>query len=242
MTTLQKVPRVILLSFLISFFFISLRAQDSIETQKFIYFPYPSQHKWTTSIGFTGTTMPYEITEELHYRIPAGDFQAVRRFTKHFSLDARLSFQFIQNLITLGPRYTARISDRTSFSVGDDAGYWFGFLTLQGFKTRGSGTINQPNLSLGYLFNNKVLLTIKADAVLVSGIRTYAGNIPVTTHYNLLSGSAYTIALEQPFFGKKSLILGFRALYTSFFWQTWVAFTSFDRNLFYPQLIVNIIL
>jgi hypothetical protein len=73
-------------------------------------------------------------------------------------------------------------------------------------------------------------------------IKTFAGNERVTTDYRVFSGSSYTIALEQPFYGNRNLTLGFRALYTDFFWQTWPAFESFDRNLFFPQLIIGLIL
>jgi hypothetical protein len=74
------------------------------------------------------------------------------------------------------------------------------------------------------------------------GINTYAGDTKVTTDYRLFSGSAYSVVLEQPFYGKKSLSLGFRAMYTNFFWQTWTLFEPYDRNLFFPQIIIGLIL
>ncbi|MGI8633994.1 MAG: hypothetical protein ACR2KZ_01190, partial [Segetibacter sp.] len=80
------------------------------------------------------------------------------------------------------------------------------------------------------------------DAILNFDINTFAGKQRVVTEYRLFSGSSYTIAVEQPFYGKKNLTLGFRALYTDFFWQTWPSFESFDRNLFFPQLIIGLIL
>ena len=209
---------------------------------KFIYFPHPMGRKWTSSIGFTATTMPYEITEEIHYRIPAGDFHVLRKVNNKIYVDGRINFQVIQNLVTLGPHWATTLSDRVSVGLGDDVGYWFGFINVQGLKTRGTGWQNYPNASIGIRFKKQALLTFKAEGIMTPDIKTYAGSIPVTTKYRLLSGSSYTIALEQPFYGKKSITLGFRAIYTNFFWQTWTAFTSFDRNFFYPQLIVGLIL
>jgi hypothetical protein len=232
------------LALLIVFFFYSSAHSQSVPIgkQKFIYFPHPLLHKWTASIGITAATMPYEITEELHYRIPAGDFHVLRKLNNALYLDGRITFQVIQNLVTLGPRWSRKLTDKVSFALGNDVGYWFGSVNVEGFKTRGSGWENCPNISFGYRFKKRILLTVKSEAIFTYGIKTFAGNIPVTTNYKHFSGSSYTLTIEQPFFGKKSLTLGLRAIYTNFFWQTWSAFSSFDRIFFYPQLIVGIIL
>lgn len=218
-------------------------AQDiPITEQKFIYFPHPMSQNWSTSIGLTTTTLPYDITEEMHYRIPAGDLHVLRKVTDNINLDGRVSFQVLQNLVTLGPRWTGKLNDRFSIGVGNEIGYWFGFVNFAGFKSKASGWQNYPNFSVGYRFNKQVLLTLRADAMMNFNIKTFAGNTRVASDYRLFSGSSYTIALEQPFYGKKNLTLGFRAIYTDFFWQTWPAFESFDRNLFFPQLIIGLIL
>jgi len=224
-------------------FCLTAAAQDiPIDHQKFTYFPYSPQRTWTTSIGITATTMPYEITEELHYRIPALDVHILTKLGKHLHLDTRASIQAIQNQITMGPRWAKKLTHRTSVAIGDDVGYWFGFVNVEGFRIKGMGWQNFPNLSVGYRFNKQILFTFRADALMTLNINTHAGTIPVTTNYRLFSGSSYTVALEQPFYGNKTLTLGFRAMYTKFFWQTWSAFNNFDRNFFYPQLIVGLVL
>ena len=218
-------------------------AQDfPIHKQKFIYFPYPMQRKWATSIGFNATTMPYEITEEFHYRIPAIDFHVLKKLPANFLLDGRINAQIIQNEIMLGAKWACKLSDRISAAIGDDVGFWFGNVTVQGFQTNGYGWQNYPNISLGYRFNKRILLTLRADAIITNSVKAYAGKTPVATTFQTFSGTSYTIAMEQPFYGKKSITLGFRAMYTSFFWQTWSAFTNFDRQFFYPQIIVGLIL
>lgn len=218
-------------------------AQDlPIEQQKFIYFPHPINKKWSTSIGITATTLPYDITEELHYRVPAGDVHVIRKISEKVNLDGRLSFQVLQNLLEVGARWTTKLNKRFSMGAGDQFGYWFGYVNFAGFKSRGSGWQNTPNISIGYRFNKQVLLSVRADAIFNFNINTYADKQLVVTDYRFFSGSSYTIAVEQPFFGKKNLTLGFRALYTDFFWQTWPAFESFDRNIFFPQLIIGLIL
>jgi len=218
-------------------------SQDKpFQDQKRILFPYPLHKKWTTSIGLTLTTMPYEITEEVHLRVPAGDFHVVRQLKNKFYLDGRINFQILQNLITIGPRWATPLSDRWSMGLGNDIAYWFGFINVAGLKTKGSGWQNYPGVSLGYRLNKSILLTLRAEAIMNLSSKTYAGDTKVTGDYPLFSGSAYTVALEQPFAGKKAMTLGFRAIYTNFFWQTWTLFEPYDRNLFFPQLIVGLIL
>jgi hypothetical protein len=222
---------------------LGLKAQTSWnEQQKFIYFPHPMTNKWSTSIGVTATTLPYDITEEFHHRVPAGDLHVLRKISSKVNVDARLSFQLLQNLITVGPKWTSELNNRFSIGVGDDIGYWFGFVNFAGYKSRASGWQNYPNVSVGYRFNKQVLLTLRADVIMNFNVRTFAGKERVTTDYRFLSGTSYTLALEQPFYGKKSLTLGFRAMYNDFFWQTWPAFESFDRNIFFPQIIIGLIL
>jgi hypothetical protein len=220
-----------------------LYAQDlPIQQQKRIYFPYPMDRNWQTSVGFTATTMPYEITEEIHFRVPAGDFHVLRKLGDKTFLDGRINFQVVQNILSLGPRWATPVSKRTSLALGADMAYWFGVINTQGLKTKGSGWQTYPNLSFGYRFNKAILLTLRAEAIMNLGIKTYAGDAKVATDYRLFSGSAYSVILEQPFYGKKSLSLGFRAIYSNFFWQTWTLFEPFDRNLFFPQVIVGLIL
>jgi len=220
-----------------------LQAQDvPVQQQKYMYFPYPIQTKWRSSVGFSATTMPYEITEEVHFRVPTGDVHVLRKLNDKFYLDGRLYVQGLQNLISVGPRWATPLTNRLSLSAGNDFAFWFGFIHTEGIKTRGYGWQTYPNVSFGYRFNKAILLTLKAEAIMNLGITTYAGSVPVATDYRFFSGSSYTVALEQPFSGRTSLTLGFRAMYTNFFWQTWTLFEPFDRNLFFPQVIVGIIL
>lgn len=224
-------------------FWLNAFSQDvPIEGQKRIFFPYPMEKSWQTSVGFTATTMPRDITEEAHFRVPAGDIHVLKRLGKNLYLDSRLSFQVIQNLVTLGPRLPVKLSNRVSMALGNDVGYWFGRINVASIQTRGHGFQNYPNISFGYRFNKQVLLTVRAESIMNFGIKTKAAETPVTSDYRLFSGSAYSVILEQPFAGSKSMTLGFRALYTDYYWQTWTLFENYERNLFFPQLIVGLIL
>lgn len=218
-------------------------AQDlPVQGQKRIYFPYPMDRGWQHSIGFTATTMNRDITEEAHFRIPAIDWNVLRKIGGKFYLNGRVNAQVLQNLVALGPRWATPLSDRISLALGNDVAYWFGRINIAGIRTRGHGVQNYPNLSLGYRFNKRILLTLRAESIMNLNVRTYAGETEVESTYKLFSGSAYSVFLEQPFAGSKSMTLGFRAMYTNYLWQTWTLFENYDRNLFFPQVIVGLIL
>lgn len=209
--------------------------------QKFVSFPYQMDRPWKASLGFNLTTLAQDVTEEQHLRVPCGDFHLLRKLSGHSYLDGRVQFQVFQNQVSIGPRWAFPLNDRFSMSVGNDLAFWFGTINTEGFKTTGHGFQNYPNVSLGYRFNKGILLTFKEEALMNLSITAKTGNTPVTSDYRLFGGSAFTATLEQPFYGKKSLSLGFRFIYTDFFWQTWALFETFDRNIFYPQLLVGFI-
>lgn len=226
--------------FLIILFCLRATAQDSIRPFKGVFFPGPVEKGTQFAIGFISTTMPYDVTEELHYRVPAIDLRWIKRLSQKLALDVHGSVQVFQNLLTIGPRWATRLNDRWSIGIGNEVGYWFGVVNVESVKTRGHGFQNVPNFSIGRRFNRRVLLTFRADAQMNFGIRSYAKQTELTTDHKVLSGSSYTLILEQPFYGKKVLGVGLRGFYTDFFWQTWTLFETFDRNLFYPQVVVNL--
>ena len=64
----------------------------------YIFFPSPLIGKaWHSSIGFTLTEMPVDITEEAQFRAPAIDFHVLRRLGKGYYLDGRINSQIVQN-------------------------------------------------------------------------------------------------------------------------------------------------
>lgn len=218
-------------------------AQDvPIDEQKFIYFPHPlnAPNRW--SVGVTSTVMPREITEEMHFRIPAIDIRYLKKLTGNVDVDTRLMMQVLQNMLSVGPKWSGRLTDRISMSLGSNLGFFFGRINVQNINTQGYGFQNFPFVAVGFRFNKQLLVSARAEQIMTFGVHAKAGNVDVKSDYRLWSGSAYTIAFEQPFAGNKSVTLGFRALYTDYYWQTWTLFENYDRNLFFPQLIIGLIL
>jgi hypothetical protein len=199
----------------------------------------PEEAYWK-SVGFTAVAPPPEITEALQIRWPALDYHALYGLPYGFSLDGRLASQVLQNRIAVGPRWASTVGP-VAFSVGYDFAYWFGVLKVSGFDSKGHGWQGGANFSLGYKLG-EVAMTAKAELLADFSATTYQGDSEVSQNSKAMSGAAFTFAMEQPFYKDQVLSLGFRAIYTKFYWQTWSLYSTFDRYLFFPEIFVGWIL
>ena len=193
-------------------------------------------------MGVITFTTPEDITEEVAIPVPAADVHLLWRAYKGFYLDGRLLAQVVQNHVSLGARWATPLNDRFTIGLGDDVAYWRGELPVQGFDTKASGWTNTPSLSFGYRAKPDLLITLKTELI-ITGANSFTieGNTRVEDT-DRVSGSSYSLYIEQPFFKKRYLTLGFTMTYTNFHWATWSLFETFDRNLAYPQITVGLIL
>jgi hypothetical protein len=219
------------------------RGQTSEEgnAKPLLYFPMPvPERAWWQSVGFTAVAPPVEITEELQVRWPAFDYHTLYGLPSGFALEGRAAVQVLQNRFAVGPRWSSAVGP-ISFSVGYDLAYWFGFLNVAGYDSKAHGWQGTPNVSFGYRIGD-VATTVKVELLMDHSVSTYQADLEVSSNSKAASGWAFTLALEQPFYKDKYLMLGFRAMYTKFYWETWPLFSTFDRYLFYPEIIVGFIL
>jgi hypothetical protein len=211
--------------------------------QPSIFYPVPFEDKkWQYSIGLALITTPHEITEEAQYHLPAGDFHFTGRAFKRLYLEGRLKFQLVQNHLSLGPRLVFQLNKKISLAITDEQAFWFGWLNIEGFNTRAYGFLNYPSVSLGYSTDKDLLITLKSELLLNQYFISFADKNKVVSDRDLFSGYAFGIILEQPFYKQEHLIVGFRAIYTDFHWQTWILQPTFERLIFYPEIIVGFIL
>jgi hypothetical protein len=216
--------------------------QDSTD-EKVIEFPVPMKYdKWRSSIGFSFLTTPEDITEEVRLRVPAGELVVLRKINERFNLSGRLTFQVLQNHLAAGARWVHPLGDNVYFSIGDEVGYWFGFLEVNGFDSKAHGWMNYVNLSLGFRLHRDLWLTFKTENSFNLAFKATNGDNVVSSEKNVYNGEAFTIALEQPFFHKKHLTLSLTGYYNYFQWQTWSLFYLVDRKIFYPQIKMGFIL
>ncbi|MEP7279499.1 MAG: hypothetical protein ABI813_12695 [Bacteroidota bacterium] len=208
-----------------------------------VLFPYPMyRDKWRAAIGLTLLTTPEAITEETRLRIPCGDFRFLRRINDYFFTDNHIMFQFLQNHLSTGLHVVLPINKNIYFSAGDDIGYWFGYLKISGFNSQASGWFNYPNLSIGYKTKNNLLISFKAQVAINLYYKAANGENKFSSGTSYYNGETFSIALEQPFYNKRHLILSLATINNYFYWQTWSLFYKTDRKVFYPQITVALIL
>jgi hypothetical protein len=235
----RRVVWVLVLVFLSGYSF----AQDSVSNpNKYIYFPHPIPAKsWTTSLGLTFAPMPQDVTSQVQVKAPAGDFHALYGLGSGFYLDGRLNFQILQNQVSAGLRWAHPINEKFSWSVGDDIAYWAGRNAQSTFTTKGSGIMNYPNISIGLRVNPDMLLTLKTEAFVVLSATSTISGTTVLDQKASFAGGAGQLSLEQPLYGKKSITLGARIMYTNFFWQTWPSNDSYNRRMIFPEIVTGFI-
>lgn len=220
------------------------RAIQPEARQPVIYFPQgPLPGEWRKSIGLIFTSTPPEITEEVRVSVPAIDLHLQRGLSKRWFLAGRLQSQFVQNNLTLGVRWATPLTDRLYVGLGADASGWLGALKIKDvFNSQAYGLQALPNASVGYRLTRDLQLTVRGEAIVDLYYRSQVGSLAVAYTNRSFNGAAVSFVLEQPFYGKQHVLLGFRAAYSNFNWQFWSLYDTFDRDLFYPQLFFGFIL
>ncbi len=206
-----------------------------------VYFP-AVKARWSVdaAVGIRVLTVPRVIAEEELNKAPSVDVQAVMGLPWQFSCNGRMVLQYFTNHFRIGARWSYSLGD-FNVALGDDAAAWFGFFDFEGFDNRMSGWINYPNLAVGYDFGD-VRLTAKGEAIYLLSLRSFAGDNEVSSTKNIMVGGALSLVLEQPVWHQTHVLLGIRLAWTKFHYQTWFAFSTFDRKLLFSELLFGVLL
>lgn len=209
-----------------------------------IYFPQaPRPGEWRKSVGLVFTSTPSEITEEVRVSVPAAEFNLQKGLSKHWYLISRLQTQFVQSHLQLGFRYATPLTERLYVSAGGDVAGWFGALSVKDvFNSQAMGLQFFPNASVGYRLTRDLQLTFRTEAIMDAYYRSKVGTLAIEYNRRQFNGVAFTFVLEQPFYKQQHVSLGLRAAYSNFNWQFWSLYSTFQQDLFYPQLFFDFIL
>lgn len=224
---------------------VPLSAQtEAIQTEAarpWLYFPAPHGSGELRAVaGIRLLTLPREIVEEEINKAPSLDCAAVLGLPGQTALHGQAVLQFVTNHLRLGARWSHRIG-AFGIGAGYDVGLWFGFVEFEGFDNRGNGWTHYPQLSLGYDFGD-VLLSLRAEAIWIQAMRSFAGENEIRNTGNRFAGGSLTAVLEQPFWNQTHVALGVRLSLTEFHYQSWFAFSTFERKLLFSELILGVLL
>jgi hypothetical protein len=194
---------------------------------------------FTAEIALSQVKLPFDWLETA-IQAPLFHFHANYGLPKNFSIDGRLSSLFISNQISLGPRWQFQ-QDRTSFNIGYDVAYAFGFLNQFGFDTSVSTWINYPNFSVGYKFKD-VAFTFKTEFAVVTSFSSRQGENVVSASNNIYNGYTVALYMEQRVHKNTVMVIGFKNSYAKYHFMAWPAFSTFNRFYNIPEFYIGFIL
>ncbi len=213
----------------------------SQERSPYVFHPEPKA-AWSSdaSVGLRVLAVPRDIAEEELNRAPALDFQLVIGLPLQLSLASAAEFQFVTNHFRGGLRFSHCVED-ICLSIGDDVGFWFGFVDFEGFDNSMRGWMNFPNATLGYSLSD-VRLSLRGELIYTISQRSFAGENEIASSKTAPVGGALSFILEQPLLHDMHVVLGIRLSLTEFHHQTWFAFSAFKRKLLYSELLFAVLL
>lgn len=193
-----------------------------------------------TAVGATITILPRVVAEEELRQVPMLNLELRYGLWLGFAATGRVSSNVITNLASVGAEWRGRLG-RFSASAGYSVAYWYGFAAFEGFDVDAQSWLTFPALTAGFDFDD-FHLSGRAELQFVTSRSSATEGIETGSDRNVLGGYAFTAAIEQPFWGTTSAIVGLKVYYSRSMYQSWLAFSTFNEYLFYPEFQFGVIL
>jgi hypothetical protein len=227
----------ILSAFLI--FFLSSRVFAQIDG----YFIYPqpwAAGNYFSTVGLIAAGLPEDQVEEASsmIRAPLFNYQGLYGLKNNFQIYGGVYTNIITFHFSVGPKWGLAF-DKFAFTVGYDIAYWSGKLEQFGFQSKIRGWISYPNLTLGYNFE-KFAISVKGELIILINLVEKQDEIEITTDRNSFAGGTLGFYIEQLLWKDNYILVGLKVNYTKFYYPTWAAFTTFDRHLIIPEIVLGI--
>jgi hypothetical protein len=208
--------------------------------REYILHPDPiPEGKFQSGLGLLMVVLPRQIVEEQIRSVPMLDYQCRYGLPENFSLLGRVSSNYLTNSVSIMPQW-AHEFNRLSVGVGFGLAYWFGFVNMDGFNVTASSWLNSPNVFFGVDFVDW-LLTVWFDTQIIATRSTKTEGVEVGTDKNSVASYGIGLAIEQPFFGRTSSVISFKANFAKALYHAWLAFSTFNNYLLYPELTFSLL-
>jgi hypothetical protein len=215
-------------------------ANTTISQHPKVFFP-SAQKAWTVHYGFglAVTTLPRDIVEEEINRAPFLDFYGRMDMPYNFILSGRFNTMILTNHATLGLQWSYSLG-RLTASLGTQAEGLYGFINITGFDNSIRAWYVSPFVSVGWDFSD-FTVTLRAERMNLQDEKTFAGEVDVTKSRNRSVATTFSAIVEQPLAGNTHCAIGVKLHYATFLYHSWVAFSTFNRPLFAPEVSFAII-
>jgi hypothetical protein len=205
-------------------------------------FVFPSQmqtNEYKHEISLLLAKLPEESIEEVSTLIyaPLFIYNAKYGLPSGFNLTGSVSSNIITFQIRCGAQWKYKIN-RATFSVGFDAAYWYGRLQNFGFNSTAQGWQSYPNAAIGIEFD-KFTLTVKGEFNFMLSMQQSADDLETSFDKNIKNGFLFALIIEQPLWKDHFVTIGVNFNYTKIYWPSWPVFSSWNRYLFIPEVMVG---
>lgn len=206
----------------------------------YILFPEPTEvWSYNSALGLNLTILPLAIGEEEIRQIPLIYYKFRLGLPLNFSANAELSTNVISNQVSLGLQWSLPIGS-LSISAGDNAAFWYGFANIEGFDLTAWGALNYPFISVGYDLKD-MYISFRTEMIIVNSRETNIGGTTVDSRKTQFAGYTFLGALETSLWNKNDVMLAFGLNYTNSLTTSWLAFSTFENRLAYPQFLLGFV-
>lgn len=230
--------RLLVIPVLIFFFVVPSFSSPSDSSQPFVLFPKPlPSGTFNVSLGLSMTIVPRAIVQEGVLPLPMLEGRSRYWLTDYIFVTGQANLVYVTNQVSLGLGWAYSVGN-FSFAIGDNVGYWFGFADFQGFDATAMGLTNYPYIIVGADVDN-LYLSFRTDALFRISQHTTFGSASVGRIKPELTGFAFTLAVEQQVWHNSYFIFGTRIQYALPMYQTWLAFSTYNRWLVSPEIFIG---
>ena len=217
----------------LTLFSVQVRSQ-SYSDKEFLQYPRAFE-RWhfQNVVGFNLTVLPRAIVEEEIRQFPLLSYEARIGLPWNFSATGKIGSNVITNLGSISTQWSYSFG-RFACAVGDEVAFWYGFSEIDGFDLTAQGWLNFPHVTVGFAFDD-FMLSVRAETQIITFQSTVAGETEVKSNKNAFSGFALGFVIEQPFWKNQHVKLGLKINYSKQMYQSWLAFSTFQDYLFYPE-------
>ena len=205
----------------------------------YLYHPEPIEPgSMVTALGASITFLPRILVEGEFRQAPLLDIRARYGLPVQFSLEGGVRTNVFTNFVDLRARYALKM-DPLFIGPSLRLGWWYGFAPFDGFDIRATGWLYYPGIDFGLRYDS-VRFAGTLEAQVITSLDIETDGIATEQTRNKVAGYSLHLTLEQPFWGETSTVFGLRISYSKSLYQAWLAFSSFDEYLFYPEFTFGV--
>lgn len=235
----RSISRLLLLMLLVTAGYNPLSAQE--EPSSYANGKIPSMYllrsdtstHYRSSIGLMMVLPPQDMVETA-IQAPLFNYHGILSLPWKLSLEGDVTSLIVSNQISLGPGFNLS-KNNFGLKLGWDAAFVFGQLKQFGFNNTTKAWLHYPNISGSYLWN-KMIFTVKAEAIIVLSVETQTGENQLSADRNFYNGFSGAFYIEQRLYKNKVLIIGFKDSFVKYYWPVWLTFSTFDRFYHVPEI------